>query len=135
MKQGTLITKVTIFALFLAVAAYLCASAWRSFNEPFSTVISYAYTLDDSAEVTGSLVRQEEVIPSQSASSIVDVRPSEGEKVAAGQTVAYLYKDGAALERKRVRHRIVEESTLQDGSIQLRIKRQYNSYDCGEYLQ
>lgn len=99
MKQGTFITKVVIFVMFVAVAVYFIASAWRSFNEPFSTLLSYAYTLDDGAETTGYLVRQEEVI--SGASAIVDVVPGEGERVAAGETVAYLYQDEAALDRKR----------------------------------
>ncbi len=100
MKQGTLITRITILIMFLAMVVYLGASAWRSFNDPFSTLVTYAYTLDDSAEATGYLVRQEEAIPG-GGSAIVDVRPGEGEKVAAGETVAYLYRDESALERKR----------------------------------
>lgn len=99
MKQGTLITKLVILVMFAAVVFYILASAWRTFNDPFSTVVSYAYTVDDAAETTGYLVRREEVITGESA--IVDVLPGQGEKVAAGQTVAYLYRDASALERKR----------------------------------
>ena len=39
-----------------------------------------------------------------------------------------------ALDRKRVQYRIEEERALPDGSLLLKIKKQYNSYDCGEYL-
>lgn len=99
MKQGTFITKLVILVMFVAVVCYIAASAWRTFNDPFSTVVSYAYTVDDSAEATGYLVRQEEVVTGQS--TIVDVLPAEGEKVAAGETVAYLYRDESALERKK----------------------------------
>lgn len=83
MKQGTFITKLVILVMFVAVVFYIAASAWRTFNDPFSTVVSYAYTVDDSAEATGYLVRQEEVVTGQS--TIVDVLPAEGEKVAAGR--------------------------------------------------
>lgn len=62
---------------------------------------TYAYTVDDAVEATGLLVRQEEVILSGQAAAIVDVIPDQGEKVNAGGTVAYLYRDEAALERKR----------------------------------
>ena len=41
----------------------------------------------------------------------------------------------AALARKRIRYQIKEESVLPDGSIQLQIKKQYNSYPCGGYVQ
>ena len=101
MKQGTLITRVVMVLLFLTVCAYFVATAWRSLDERWQTVATYAYTVDDDAEATGLLVRQETVIQTQSAASIVDVLPEEGEKVAAGEIVANLYRDETALERKR----------------------------------
>ena len=38
------------------------------------------------------------------------------------------------LERRHARFKIVEETTLPDGSFQIKIKKQYNSYDCGNYI-
>ena len=61
---------------------------------------TYAYTVDDAVEATGLLVRQGVILSGQAA-AIVDVIPDQGEKVNAGGTVAYLYRDEAALERKR----------------------------------
>lgn len=40
----------------------------------------------------------------------------------------------ATLEKKRVKHRIVDEQRRSDGSIVVRIKKQYNHYDTGDYL-
>ncbi len=40
----------------------------------------------------------------------------------------------AQLDRKKIRYVIPDESTQPDGSIIIRIKRQYNNYDCGSYL-
>ncbi len=42
------------------------------------------------------------------------------------------YKQG--LERNRVQHRIVEETELEDGSILLKVIKQYNSSPVGDYL-
>lgn len=39
------------------------------------------------------------------------------------------------LKRRRTKFQVVEESEQPDGSWILRIKKQYNQYDCGEYLQ
>lgn len=100
MKQGTLITRVVMLLLFAVVCAYLGVSAWKNLDEGAYFVTTYAYTVDDAAEATGLLVRQEEVIPGQTL-GIVDVLPAQGEKVAAGETVANLYRDESALERKR----------------------------------
>lgn len=38
------------------------------------------------------------------------------------------------LTRNRTRYQIVDESVQSDGSILLRIKKQYNSYNCDEYM-
>ncbi len=99
MKQGTFITKLAMILLFAGVIAYLGAAMWRSLSDPFHTVIAYNYTLDDKAEATGWLVRQETVLPD--GSGIVDLLPAEGEKLGAGQTVAVLYRDDAAMQRRQ----------------------------------
>lgn len=41
----------------------------------------------------------------------------------------------SVLERKKLKYKIEEEKTLPDGSVVLKIKRQYNAYDYGDYLQ
>ncbi len=39
-----------------------------------------------------------------------------------------------SLERKRVKFKLVEESPQDDGSLIIKLKRQYNQYNCGDYL-
>ena len=58
MKQGSLNGKIVMLLLLAAVVVYLAAAAWRSFRDPFTTVASYSYTVDDSLEATGFLVRE-----------------------------------------------------------------------------
>lgn len=38
------------------------------------------------------------------------------------------------LARNRTRYQVVEEAQQPDGSIMLGIKKQYNSYNCDEYM-
>ncbi|MBP3656652.1 MAG: hypothetical protein J6K32_08155 [Clostridia bacterium] len=40
----------------------------------------------------------------------------------------------ASLEKKRIRHRILEERTEADGSVVIRIVKQYNQSPIGSYL-
>ena len=101
MKQGTLMTRMMMLLLFLMVCAYLGAYAWRSLNQTEYTVTTYAHTVDDAAEVTGLLIRQEEVVAGGGAAAIVDIVPAQGERVAAGAVVAYLYQDEEALTRRQ----------------------------------
>lgn len=99
MKQGTLITKIIMFILFAAVVVYLAIYAVQGFSDPFSTAIAYQDVLNDSVEVTGLVVRQEQ--PLSDSAAIMDVLPEEGERVAAGETVAVLYQSSEALERQK----------------------------------
>ena len=38
------------------------------------------------------------------------------------------------LERNRTQYKIVEEKTIEDGSIVIKIKKQVNGYDVGDYF-
>lgn len=40
----------------------------------------------------------------------------------------------AQLVRRRTKFQIIEETVLPDDSIIVKIKKQYNNYDCGDYL-
>ena len=88
MKQGTLITRIVMILLFIMVCVYMAAYAWRSLDQREYTVPTYSHTVDDAAEVTGILVRQEVVISGGGGAAIVDLVPDQGERVAAGQVVA-----------------------------------------------
>ena len=99
MKQGAIVNKIVMLVLLGAIAIYLIASAWNGLREPYSSMVSYAYSVDEVVEATGFLVREETVIPGQGG--IVDLLPQEGEKVAKGETVAMLYQNSSALDRKQ----------------------------------
>lgn len=99
MKQGPVVNRIVMFLLLGAILIYLGASAWQNLTARMTTVFTYSYTLDDEAEATGFLVRREYVLPARSA--LADILPAEGERVAVGERVAYLYQDAAGLERRR----------------------------------
>lgn len=99
MKQGTVITKIVILLLTVGVAVYLAVYAVQSLTDPFSSVMAYQDSLDDSVELSGVVVRQEQVLAE--GADIMDILPDEGERVASGSTVAVLYKSSSALERKQ----------------------------------
>lgn len=98
-KQGSVVISVATVLLFGALVAYFVFTTADHMFQPYTTVSTYPYTLDDVAEVTGYVVREEREI--SGSSDIMDVIPAEGEKVANGETIAYIYQDSGALERKR----------------------------------
>ena len=44
-----------------------------------------------------------------------------------------MYKKG--LERNKTTYKILSEEPQSDGSLIVKLKKQYNSYDCGTYLE
>lgn len=107
MKEGKIVNRVVMLALLGAVLVYLFVYAWQSFTDRMVTMTCYTYTLDQAAEATGFLVRDEYVLPARSG--LADVLPAEGERVGVGQTVAYLYQDASALERRQQLSALTQE--------------------------
>ncbi len=129
MKQGAILNRILMILLFLALAIYLGVYAYRSFTDPFSSTLCYAHTVDDSAEATGYVVRQEKVLPAQAG--IVDILPDEGEKLAAGEAVAVVYRDEAALERKNQ----IRQLELELEQLEYSLRRDNNSSDVAQLDQ
>lgn len=98
MKQGTVITRMVVFLLFIGAVLYMGVYAVRRLSDPMTTALAYWDTLNDTAEVTGFVVRTEMMLTGGGA--IMDVLPEEGERVGAGHTVAVLYQNSEALARK-----------------------------------
>lgn len=126
MKQGTLINRIVMLLLLAAVLVYLGVSAWRSFRDPYTLVLSYAYTVDDSLEATGFLVREERVLASPGG--IVDLLPEEGEKVSRGETVALLYQNDSGLARKEE----LQSLTMEKEQLQYALERTQSGGDSSQ---
>ena len=99
MKQGTLVNRIVMLSLLGAILLYLGIYIYRAFTDPYPTVLSYDYTVDETMEATGFLARSEEVITG--VGGIVDPLVDEGEKVARGQAVAAVYQSEAAEQRRQ----------------------------------
>lgn len=57
-----------------------------------------------------------------------------GHEAAARAVKDELAQFKAQLEGKHSKFKIIEETVQSDDSIILKVKRQYNDYDCGDYL-
>ncbi|MCD8376577.1 MAG: hypothetical protein LUD69_06505 [Oscillospiraceae bacterium] len=99
MKEGKKFTRVVTLILLVGVLLYLGIYAVRSLNDPFTTTIAYLDTLDDSLDLDGVVVREEETL--SGGGGTVNVVASEGGRVAVGEEVAQIYQDSGALENQQ----------------------------------
>ncbi len=110
MKQGKPVITVVMVALAVALAIYFGFYVFDTFNDPFSTTLVYTYTVNDSVEAEGLLVREEQVLAAQDG--IVELTRSEGEKVGVGQTVAMIYRDSQAQDDQAALEALDQEIAL-----------------------
>ena len=109
-------------AMAAALAVYFGFHVFNTFNDPFSTTLTYSYTVNDSVEADGILIRSERVLTG--SGGIVDVTQGEGEKVGVGQTVALIHRDSnaqadqAELERLEREILVLQAAVTDSGSVE-----------------
>ncbi len=94
MKDGKLFTNLVMVLLAIGLAIYFGAYIIDTLYNPFSTTIAYTYTVRDSVEVEGVVIRDEYVLNEQTG--IVEASRREGERVSAGGVVALVHRDADA---------------------------------------
>lgn len=122
MKQGRSVITLVMALLAAALSVYFGVHVFDTFNDPFTTTLTYAYTNYDSVQADGLLVREERVFPAQAG--IVDVTRGEGEKVGVGQTVAMVYRDSQAqeiqteMDQLALEIQLLEYAAVDSGSVE-----------------
>lgn len=99
MKQSTRTTKIMMAILVVGILTYLAIYVTRSLKDPLTTATAYTTSIDVGTSVSGVVVRQEQVV--SGSGSYVDLVPSEGEKIAAGEELAILYSDHSGLDTRQ----------------------------------
>ena len=95
-KRSSVLLKVLPVAVLAAVLLYFAAQVTSYFSDPMTITLAYESQAEDTIVMEGWLVRTEETLPAQSGTVYHLVQ--EGQRVAAGQTVATVYSDDSALQ-------------------------------------
>ena len=95
MKRSDFFIKLTTAVLLLAIVAYIGVFLYNTFLNVFDTTEAFSYTIEETLDSQGYIVRTETVL----SETGVNAHPvvSEGERVAAGQVVAVEYFSREAL--------------------------------------
>lgn len=100
MKNNSLGTKFLLLAVTLAILLYFGIQGGRYLSDPLTTTLAYAYQVEEATDLSGYVVRQEQVLPDETG-GLLRLQRSEGERVSAGGTVALVYADQASLDRQQ----------------------------------
>ena len=107
MKQGKIYNRIILGAILAVIVLYMGYAVFSAIHEPLTTTRAIEYEAGEGCQVTGWVVRSEQVLTSPYAITVLERR--EGEKVGAGQTVATGYESADAQERQSE----IEELTVQ----------------------
>jgi hypothetical protein len=88
--------RLLVGLLVLLSAAYFGIQAFRYFSDPFSTTVVWLYRFEESVDLNGCVIRDEEPLSAADGAFVRSDR-AEGERVAVHGTVARAYADQAAL--------------------------------------
>ena len=66
--------------LFLVVLVYFGVQGWRYLDDPLITTLAYPYQVEMTVELSGWVVRNEELLPDEGG-GLLRVQRSEGERV------------------------------------------------------
>ena len=98
MKQGKIYNRIILIAILVVIVLYMGYAVFSAIREPLTTTRAIEYEAGQGCQVTGWVVRSEEVLTSPYTITVLERR--EGEKVGAGQRVATGYKTADAQERQ-----------------------------------
>ena len=125
--NNTRVFRFLSIALLAAIALYFAAQGYFALTDPFTTTLVYQSSAEDTIDVSGWLVRDEEVLSGESGTVRHEV--SEGERVGKGQTVATVYSGSDALDT--VQQIEAKELQLQQLQFALLKGRHYRLLLCG----
>ncbi len=97
MKKTNAAIKAVGFLFFIALLTYLAVYIVQALDDPFTTTLAVSYTVRESAELSGIVVRDEETL--KSAYETVLVTAENGKMVSKGQEIASVFAGGEELRR------------------------------------
>ena len=81
-------TTLILALLSIMVLCYVLFRVFSGLNAPYELSSAYTYEADDETTVSGYVVREESLLPSQNG-GVLDITLAEGERVAAGAWPPY----------------------------------------------
>ena len=99
MNRSSFVSKLFTPVITLLVLAYFGYQIYGYVSDPFSTTLAYTYQVEDTVDISGYVVRQEQVLTGDTG-GLMRLRKNEGERVGTGGAVATVYADQASLDRQ-----------------------------------
>ena len=100
MKNNSPGTKAMMAVISLVLLSYFGLQIYQYVMDPLSTTLAYTYRVEKEAQLSGYVVRKEQVLAKEDG--LLRQERTEGERVSNGGVVATVYADEASLARRAI---------------------------------
>ena len=104
MKNNSPGTKAMMAVISLVLLSYFGLQIYQYVMDPLSTTLAYTYRVEKEAQLSGYVVRKEQVLAKEDG--LLRQERTEGERVSNGGVVATVYADEASLARQEELNRL-----------------------------
>lgn len=92
-------TKIWMLVITVGVLAYFGVQVMRYYDDPLLTTPAYTYLAENGSQLSGYVVRTEQVLPDE-GNGLLRLERKEGERISKGGTVAVVYSNQDAYDRQ-----------------------------------
>ena len=111
MKSDRFIIQSISAVLCLFLLVYVSFHSVNLDSKPYETEVALTYTISDSVEATGVIVREEQIISGQASGGVVSYQQSDGTVVREGSVIAEVYSSSNDISIRRQIRALQEQIT------------------------
>ena len=110
MKSDRFIIQTISVVICLFLIVYVSFHSVNLDSQPYQTEVALTYTISDSVEASGVIIREEQLISGQASGGVVSYQQSDGTVVREGSVIAEVYSSSSDISIRRQIRALEEQS-------------------------
>ena len=111
MKSDRFIIQTISVVICLFLIVYVSFHSVNLDSQPYQTEVALTYTISDSVEASGVIIREEQLISGQASGGVVSYQQSDGTVVREGSVIAEVYSSSSDISIRRQIRSLEEQIT------------------------
>ena len=111
MKSDRFIIQTISVVICLFLIVYVSFHSVNLDSQPYQTEVALTYTISDSVEASGVIIREEQLISGQASGGVVSYQQSDGTVVREGSVIAEVYSSSSDISIRRQIRALEEQIT------------------------
>ena len=111
MKSDRFIIQTISVVICLFLIVYVSFHSVNLDSQPYQTEVALTYTISDSVEASGVIIREEQLISGQASGGVVSYQQSDGTVIREGSVIAEVYSSSSDISIRRQIRALEEQIT------------------------